>query len=535
MQTHLLKDPAGRCGIKDVIARSINRARTGVTLLCLLSVGALVAGCGGSGGGDGAAAGGSSQLVTGVAATGSPLAGQVTLRDSSSARSEKGANTKDDGSFAIDVAGMTPPFILKATGTADGVSRTMFSFADKPGIANVNPLSNAAVASAAGVDDPAELFDKSDSATLDKIKSVMPNSMPVAVTNLRSKLKPLLDEFSVGSTNPVNDSFAANHEGLDAVFDNVKVVLANGTLTISNADTGVVIFTAQVKDLEHGRFTDKDEDVPKHGRPRPAAPTGVTAVGGPGPGQVTVSWDPVDNATSYDLFFTPKPKAEDEEDRDDGDAKQRIRNVTSPFVVTGLDQATTYFFVVRARINGRKGPLSAVVSASPSGTTTTTIAGTTTTTAAATTTTAAATTTTAAATTTTAAATTTTAAATTTTAAATTTTAAATTTTIILPPPTTTTATPTTTTTTAAPTTTTTTTTASTTTTTVAINGVALYNTNCANCHGPLGASEHQGASAAQITAGINGVTSMRNLILSTNGGVALTAAQIAAISVALQ
>ena len=330
--------------------------------------------------------------------------------------------------------------------------------------------------------------------------------MAAAVTNLRSKLKPLLDEFSVGNMNPVNDSFAANHEGLDAVFDNVKVVLSNGTLTISNADTGVVIFTAQVKDLEHGRFTDKDEDIPKHGRPRPAAPTGVTAVGGPGPGQVTVSWDPVANATSYDLFFTPKPKAEDEEDRDDGDAKQRIKNVTSPFVVSGLDQATTYFFIVRARIDGRKGPPSTAVSASPSGTTTTTIAGTTTTT---------------------------TAGATTTTAPATTTTAGATTTTIVLPPPTTTTTAPPTTTTTA-PTTTTTTTTASTTTTTVAVNGVALYNTNCASCHGPLGASEFQGASAAQITAGINGVTSMRNSILRTNG-VALTAAQIAAISVALR
>jgi mono/diheme cytochrome c family protein len=90
----------------------------------------------------------------------------------------------------------------------------------------------------------------------------------------------------------------------------------------------------------------------------------------------------------------------------------------------------------------------------------------------------------------------------------------------------------TTTTTTTAPTTTTTT---STTTTTLAINGAALYNTNCANCHGPLGASEHQGATVAQINAGIAGVTSMRNSILTTNGGVALTQAQITAISAALQ
>jgi len=497
--------------MKDVLVTLLKRGGATITTIGLLTVGALIAGCG-SGGGSGDGAGSSSQ-VSGVAATGSPLAGQVTLKDSSSVRNEKGTDIKDDGSFAIDVAGMTPPFILKATGTSDGVDRTMFSFAEKAGTANINPLSNAAVANAAGVEDPAELFDKSDSATLDKIKTAMPTSMPVAVKNLQAKLKTLLVAFAADSTDPVTGPFKADHDGLDDLFDNVKIVLANGILTITNADTGAVLFTAKVTDLA-GNFTDKDEDVPKHGPPRPAAPTNVTAVGGPGPDQVTVSWDPVANATSYDLFFmavksTSKSEAADEEDRDGEDSKQRIKNIlTTSQVVSGLDPTTTYTFIVRARINGRKGARSAPVSASPSGTTTTTIAGTTTSTTAG------------ATTSTTAGATTSTTAG-----ATTSTTAGATTTTIIVP----------TTTTTTAPTTTTTTTTASTTTTTLAApNGVALYNANCSNCHGPLGASEHQGASAAQITAGINGVASMRNSILATNGG-ALTAAQIAAISVALQ
>ena len=91
----------------------------------------------------------------------------------------------------------------------------------------------------------------------------------------------------------------------------------------------------------------------------------MTAVGGNG--QVTVSWDPVPNATSYDLIYAIQPtvagtKVADEDDRDDVEAK-RIKNVTSPFVVTGLAASTTYVFMVRARINGRKGPPSAEVSA----------------------------------------------------------------------------------------------------------------------------------------------------------------------------
>ncbi|MCX7143378.1 MAG: fibronectin type III domain-containing protein [Proteobacteria bacterium] len=267
----------------------------------------------------------------------------------------------DDGSFAIDVSDMKAPFILKASGTADGVSRTMFSFADKPGTANINPLSTVVVASAAGVDDPATVFDKPDAATLDKIKSGMPGS----VSTLKSKLKLLLDDFSVANTDPVKDPFAADHTGLDGMFDNVKIVLNGGNLTVTNATTGAVIFTAQVRDVASGHFSEKDEDRPKPG-PRPAAPANVKAVGGNA--QVTVSWDPVANSTSYDLFYSTKAKVAEEEDSDDVDAK-RVKNVTSLFVLKGLSASTTYSFIVRAINNGRRGPASAEISATTSGTT----------------------------------------------------------------------------------------------------------------------------------------------------------------------
>jgi mono/diheme cytochrome c family protein len=346
--------------VKAVTVKLLQGARSAIAALSLLTIAALIAGCG-SGGGSGGGAGVSPQVVSGVAATGSPLAGQVTLRDSSSVRKDKVTVIANDGSFAVDVADMTAPFLLKASGTADGVSRTLFSFAEKPGTANINPLSSVAVASAAGVDDPATAFDQPDAATLEKIRSGMPGS----VSTLKSKLKLLLDDFSVANTDPVKDPFTADHTGLDGMFDNVKIVLAGGTLTITNATTGAVIFTAQVKDVASGHFTDKDEDRPKPGI-RPAAPTGVKAVGGDA--QVTVSWDPVANATSYDLIYATKAKVAEEDDNNDVDAK-RVRNVTSPFVLTGLAATTTYSFIVRAINNGRRGPASAEVSATTSGTT----------------------------------------------------------------------------------------------------------------------------------------------------------------------
>ena len=346
---------------KNAIVMLLKRARATVTAFSLMTIVVLVAGCGGGGGGD--SAGVSPQVVSGVAATGSPLVGQVTLRDSSPARKDKATVIANDGIFAIDVSDMTAPFLLKASGTADGVDRTLYSFADKPGIANINPLSTVAVANAAGVDDPATVFDKADAATLDKMKSGMQGS----VNTLKSKLKVLLDGFSVANADPVKDPFTADHTGLDGMFDNVKIVIAKGTLTITNATTGAAIFSARVSDIASGHFTDRDDDVPKAG-PRPAAPTNVKAVGGDA--QVTISWDPVANATSYDLFYTSKPNIakEEDEDDDDKDAK-RVINVTSPYVLKNLAAATTYSFIVRAINNGRRGPASAEVSATTSATT----------------------------------------------------------------------------------------------------------------------------------------------------------------------
>lgn len=338
-----------------------------ISFLCLLTIVSIIAACGGGGdsGSSNATSGSglSSLTVSGVAATGSPLVGQVTIRDSSSARREKVTVIANDGSFAIDVANMQPPFLLKATGTSNGVRYTLFSFADQPGTANINPLTSAALANAGGVDDPAVLFDNPDDATLERIRSGMPGS----VMSLRAKIMPLLNLFSAGSRDPLKQSFVADHDGLDGMFDNVRIVLANGILTITNATTGAVILTAQIRDIENGKFTDNDDDLPKRG-PRPAAPTGVQAVGGNG--QVTVSWDPVPNATSYDLFYTTRSKGgESDDDEDDDEEGRKIKNVTSPFVVTGLATNTTYYFKVRARDNPRKGPPSVTVSATTTGTT----------------------------------------------------------------------------------------------------------------------------------------------------------------------
>lgn len=67
--------------------------------------------------------------------------------------------------------------------------------------------------------------------------------------------------------------------------------------------------------------------------------------------------------------------------------------------------------------------------------------------------------------------------------------------------------------------------------TTVALDGAALYASNCAGCHGPLATSAKRGRTAAQIQAAINpgGVGAMGTAALR-----ALTPAQVQAIATVL-
>ena len=258
-----------------------------------------------------------------------------------------------DGSFAIDVTDMKGPFILRASGSANAGAHTMYSFADKPGRANVNPFSNAVVASAAEINDPAEAYEHPDSATLEKIKAGLPD----AIQELLEELKPLLRLYNADNTDPIRGMYKADHEGLDGVFDNVKITLSNGMLTITNATTGAVIFTGRVSDIKGGHFTDNDGDLPKPSA-FPAVPAGVTATGGAG--QVTIAWNAVSGATSYNIYWstaTGVTKA----------SGTKITGATSPYVHAGLAAGTTYYYLVAAVNSAGEGTSLAEVSATVGG------------------------------------------------------------------------------------------------------------------------------------------------------------------------
>ncbi|MBU6189126.1 MAG: fibronectin type III domain-containing protein [Betaproteobacteria bacterium] len=88
----------------------------------------------------------------------------------------------------------------------------------------------------------------------------------------------------------------------------------------------------------------------------PGAPTSVTAL--PGDSINTVSWQAVPHAEQYRIYWSTQPNV----NKSNG---SRVDAATNPLVHTGLQNGSTYYYVVTAVGAGGEGPVSQQVSASP--------------------------------------------------------------------------------------------------------------------------------------------------------------------------
>jgi fibronectin type 3 domain-containing protein len=330
--------------MKNIIQRSF----TAIAILPLITLGLMLAGCGG-GGSPGAV---SSEVVSGTAAVGAPLSGQVSLKDSANPPEQRSSVIAADGSFSINVTGMKAPYVLQATGSAEGINHKLHSFSDGSGTANINPLSNIIVASAAGDDNPSDVYEKSDSDKNHRIKDTLAKT----VLTVLAKLQPLLKQYNSEHSNPITSRFIANHLDLDDMFDNVKISVSNGIISIINAKSGAVIFSGKISDIANGIF---DGGALPPTVTAPAAPTGLSAVGGTG--QVTLSWASVGNATSYNLYYSTM----NDVTKTNG---TKITSATNPYLQIGLAAGTTYYYVVTAVNSAGESAVSTQATASTTST-----------------------------------------------------------------------------------------------------------------------------------------------------------------------
>jgi hypothetical protein len=171
------------------------------------------------------------QPITGTAAAGAPVVGTVTVKDSTGA--SKTSPIAADGSYSVNVAGMTGPFVFLADGTVGGRSIQMVSAATNADInktINITPFTDLIVANMAGQAATAyfasPVFSKLTATELDAARQT-----------LTTRLLPILNALGVAAGfDLLRSSFAADHSGFDAVMDVVRVNTDAATLTATITD-----------------------------------------------------------------------------------------------------------------------------------------------------------------------------------------------------------------------------------------------------------------------------------------------------------
>jgi hypothetical protein len=169
--------------------------------------------------------------LMGTVASGAAVIGQVTVKGALG--NTKSALINADGNYNVDVTGLTAPYRLRAEGTVGGRLIRLHSYAetsDLGGNVNITPFTDLIIANAAQ-QVAANFFDSQTNTSLD---ATVLAQQKVA---LKNKLQSIFAAVGVDSTvDLLRTSFSANHSGLDAALDSIKIEVdeTSNVATITN-------------------------------------------------------------------------------------------------------------------------------------------------------------------------------------------------------------------------------------------------------------------------------------------------------------
>jgi hypothetical protein len=226
---------------------------TTMLLICLVTLGLALTGCGSSGSSDSPTAlsqsSSAKSLVYGIASFGTTTSGYVSAMDSSVPAQEKIVAINNGSYYSVDVSGLKPPYILRASSTDNSGTVQMYSVSITGGRTNINPISDTAVAAAVSGTNPDDLFMRPDP---DMYRSTADNFASV-INSLRTMLAPLLALYQAPG-DPITDDNVDDNIRLQAMFRDVQFVVASGTVTVMNKQTGGVIFSGSLNSIDSGTF-----------------------------------------------------------------------------------------------------------------------------------------------------------------------------------------------------------------------------------------------------------------------------------------
>ncbi|MCI2963116.1 hypothetical protein MO387_08450 [Shewanella sp. N2AIL] len=174
--------------------------------------------------------------ISGTAAAGAPIIGQVWIKDVNGLlrNSAIGLN----GSYSIDVTDMVPPLLVNARGTVGGRVVNYSSVAqtaDLGGTINITPFTDLILANVLG-QITTNYFDAPNFGDLSS------EAVEAARATLTARLLPVLAALGLdASINLLTESFNADHTGLDAALDVLRVDID----PVSNVATILNVLTQQ--------------------------------------------------------------------------------------------------------------------------------------------------------------------------------------------------------------------------------------------------------------------------------------------------
>lgn len=164
------------------------------------------------------------QLISGTAAAGAPIVGQVTVKDAKG--QQKTVDIETDGKYTVDVTGMTAPYLFHAHGKVGGRDVNLVSAATSDDInktINITPFTDLIVANIAG-QAAVKYFDNP------QFEKLTTEELNLAKTALTQRLLPILKDLNItDGFDLLRSAFKADHTGFDAVMDAVHVSVDENT------------------------------------------------------------------------------------------------------------------------------------------------------------------------------------------------------------------------------------------------------------------------------------------------------------------
>ncbi len=192
-------------------------------VMALLGLGLLgIQGCGGGGGNTANTSGSNTIALSGIAATGAPMAAatvQIYGADGI-ALLQSPATVAADGSYSVSIPSTAkfPLIIISDDGSTKLLS--VVAEAGATATANINQLTNLIAARLSPTGDPASLISEIAS----KLATISSSTLASKNQEMLTAIKPLLDALNLSaSTDPQTVSFAANGTGFDKLLDSLDV------------------------------------------------------------------------------------------------------------------------------------------------------------------------------------------------------------------------------------------------------------------------------------------------------------------------